>query len=78
MGLEAIIIGAVAAVVGAVLGFFAKKSSEKPKLEAADRKADEVITTARLKAKDIQAEAEKKNESISERKLVKQRINFLA
>ncbi len=76
MGLEAImgIVGAL--VVGLVLGFFAKKSSVKPKLEAAERKADEVITTARLKAKDIEAAAEKKNESIKRKKIGEAKDKF--
>ena len=69
MGLEAIIGIVVALLVGAVAGFFAKQSSVKPKLEAADRKADEVITNARLKAKDIEAAAEKKNETIKRKKI---------
>jgi len=62
-------ISIVALVVGVAGGFFVKKSSVKAKEEAADRKADEVITTARLKAKDIEAAAEKKNESIKRKKI---------
>ncbi|MDB4538875.1 MAG: ribonuclease Y [Saprospiraceae bacterium] len=76
MGLETIIGIVGALVVGAIVGFFAKKSSDKPKIEAADRQADEIITTARLKAKDIQADAEKKNESIKRKKIGEAKDKF--
>ncbi|MFK8009879.1 MAG: ribonuclease Y [Saprospiraceae bacterium] len=76
MGLEAIIGIVVALVVGVVGGFLAKKSSDKPKIEAAERKADEVITNARLKAKDIEAAAEKKNETIKRKKIGEAKDKF--
>jgi ribonuclease Y len=76
MGLEAIIGIVVALLVGAGLGFFAKKSSDKPKIEAAERQADEIVTDARLKAKDIEAAAEKKNETIKRKKIGEAKDKF--
>jgi len=76
MGLEAIIGIVVALVLGVVGGFFAKTSSIKPKLEAAEREAEEKITAARLKAKDIEAAAEKKNESIKRKKIGEAKDKF--
>lgn len=76
MGLEAIIGIVVALVAGLVLGFFGKKSSDKPKIEAAERKSDEIITDARLKAKNIQVAAEKKNETIKRKKIGEAKDKF--
>ncbi len=76
MGLEAIlgIVGGL--VVGAVLGWFGIKSTGKSTIETASKQADEVITTARLKAKDIEAEAEKKNETIKRKKIGEAKDKF--
>lgn len=76
MGLEAIIGVVVGLVIGGVLGFLGIKSTGKAKIDAAEREAEEKITTARLKAKDIESEAEKKNESIKRKKIGEAKDKF--
>ena len=76
MGVEVIGALVVAAVVGAVLGFFGVKRTSQSTIENASKQADEVITTARLKAKDIQKEAERKNESIKQKKINEAKNKF--
>ncbi len=76
MGLEVIGALVVAAVIGAVLGFFGIKKTSQSKVEEASKQADEVITTARLKAKDIQKDAERKNESIKQKKINEAKNKF--
>ena len=76
MGVEAIIGAVVGLVVGGLLGFLGIKSTGKSKIEEAQKQADEVITSARLKAKDIQKEAERKNESIKQKKINEAKNKF--
>jgi len=76
MGIEVIGALVVAAVIGAVLGFFGIKKTSQSTIENASKQADEVITTARLKAKDIQKEAERKNERIKQKKIGEAKNKF--
>ena len=79
MGPEVIGMAVVGIIIGAVLGFFGIKktqSSAKSIEENASKKADEVITTARLKAKEIEALVERKNESIKQKKIKEAKQKF--
>ena len=80
MGLEVIGMAVVGIIIGAILGFFGIKSTQSSKtksiVDAASKQADEVITAARLKAKEIEKSAEKKNESIKQKKIKEAKERF--
>ncbi len=76
MGIEAIGALVVAAIIGAVAGYFGIQKTSQSKIEAASKQADEAITTARLKAKDIVKDAERKNESIKQKKIGEAKNKF--
>ncbi|HFC01152.1 MAG TPA: ribonuclease Y [Phaeodactylibacter sp.] len=80
MGLEVIGMAVGGIIIGAILGFFGIKSTQSSKtksiVDAASKQADEVITAARLKAKEIEKSAEKKNESIKQKKIKEAKERF--
>ena len=76
MGVEAIIALVIAAIVGAALGFFGIKKTGQSKLDVSTKEADEILTTARLKAKEIEKEVERKNENIKRKKIGEAKDKF--